>query len=126
MGSFTGKVAASWTDTFVFNLLQFHFHIASEHKINGDQYAFEMHMVHQTSADLERPYAVIGIMFEEGDENDFLKSLIEDGEVDWAGMWSGDLDDRYLDEWLYYEGGLTTPGCSQVVNWFIWPKVQEA
>ena len=31
-----------------------------------------------------------------------------------------------LDQVLYYEGGLTTPGCSEVVHWNIWPKVQYA
>ena len=74
-------------------------------------------MVHQSSdTSLSRPYAVIGILFYEGDENNFLKDLVENNEVDWSEMFGDELD-----EWLYYEGGLTTPGCSEVVNWFIWP-----
>merc|ERR1712039_1022106 len=79
-------------------------------------------MVHQTSSPMVRPYAVIGIMFNEGPENMFLKKLIENGYVEW-----NDLFGSYkLDQVLYYEGGLTTPGCSEVVHWNIWPKVQYA
>jgi len=43
MGSFTGKIAASWTREFTFDMLQFHFHTGSEHLINGQRYALEMH-----------------------------------------------------------------------------------
>ena len=80
-------------------------------------------MVHQTSDDtLARPYAVIGVLYEEGDENAFLKDLIENTKVDMTKIW----EEGIVEEWLYYEGGLTTPGCDEVVNWFIWPKVQKA
>ena len=129
MGSFTGKIAASWTRSFTFDLAQFHFHVGSEHLINGKRYALEMHQVHLTDDvdNLVRPYAVIGTLFEEGDENEFLKNLIENNEVDFSKQWPADSEgNTTLTDWMYYEGGLTTPNCLQVVNWFLWPKVQEA
>ena len=122
MGSMNAMIKESKGQELTFDLLQFHFHAGSEHTIDNKQYDLCMHMVHLTStSDLARPYAVIGVLFEEGDENDFLKDLIEKGKVDWSEM----FDDE-LDEYLYYEGSLTTPQCSEVVNWFIWPQVQKA
>ena len=57
-------------------LLQFHFHAASEHTINGRQAPMEVHFVHQSEAgDL----AVIGVMVERGDALATLDSV-------WAAM----------------------------------------
>lgn len=100
MGSFTGKIAAGGTESFQFDLIQFHFHYESDHRVNCQQYDFVMHMVHLISdTALERSYAVIGILFKKGIENDFLQDLIENGDVDWTEIW----DEAKLDEWLYYE-----------------------
>ena len=121
MGSMQAKIVGG-LGPYTFELLQFHFHAKSEHKIDGDRYPLEMHMVHQTSSTLTRPYAVIGILFEEGDENKFLAKLIDESSVDLDLLFG---DDEVKDI-LYYEGGLTTPSCSEVVHWNIWAQVQEA
>ena len=121
MGSMQAKIIGG-LGPYTFDLLQFHFHAESEHKIDGDRYPLEMHMVHQTSTSLTRPYAVIGIIFEEGDENKFLAKLIEESSVDLDLLFG---DDEVKDV-LYYEGGLTTPSCSEVVHWNIWAQRQTA
>ena len=121
MGSMNAKILSNKTQ-YTFDLLQFHFHAGSEHTIDGKRYDLCMHMVHQTSTTgLARPYAVIGVLWKEGDSDPFLADLIERGEVDWSEMFGSKLE-----EYLAYEGGLTTPGCDEVVNWFIWPKVRTA
>ncbi|MCK5792534.1 MAG: carbonic anhydrase family protein, partial [Ketobacter sp.] len=55
-----------------FELKQFHFHSPSEHTINGKSYPMEIHFVH---ANAEGALAVVGVMFEEGDENSELSKL---------------------------------------------------
>lgn len=71
MGSMDAQILADG-QTYTFELLQFHFHTGSEHTINGVRYDLCMHMVHATDAEIARPYAVIGLLFEEGNENTFL------------------------------------------------------
>ncbi|WP_182849580.1 carbonic anhydrase family protein [Tautonia rosea] len=56
-----------------FTLAQLHFHYESEHRLNGRQWPFELHIVHTaTEPDPTRPgknrtiYAVVGVMVEGG------------------------------------------------------------
>jgi carbonic anhydrase len=71
MGSMDAQILSDG-QTYTFELLQFHFHTGSEHTINGVRYDLCMHMVHATTASIDRPYAVLGLLFEEGAENPFL------------------------------------------------------
>jgi carbonic anhydrase len=43
-----------------FSLKQFHFHSPSEHRINGETFPLEMHMVHQSAGMWTAAYAVPG------------------------------------------------------------------
>ena len=54
--------------------LQFHFHYPSEHTIDGELLDAEMHIVHQND---DGDLAVLGIFFEIGTENAFIKSVLE-------------------------------------------------
>lgn len=117
-------------------LLQFHYHAASEHTVNGEHYPVEIHFVHQnpTTGQL----AVIGVFVEEGEENAFFEGI--------ADLWphsEGNYDDatesynpnvlmpdgynNYLKaHFWYYDGSLTTPPCSEIVNWMVWSTTIEA
>lgn len=55
-------------------LRQFHFHTPSEHQVDEEAYAMELHLVHQKEAG---KLAVVGVLIEEGETNTFLESIWE-------------------------------------------------
>lgn len=109
-------------DGIEYQLIQFHFHTASEHTLNGMQYPMEIHLVHRRT---ETDLAVIGIVVEEGDENPFFESILEflpeeEGEL-FKSSNTINADDLYPDSDSYYtySGSLTTPTCDEVVKWYL-------
>ncbi len=110
-----------------YDLLQLHFHEPSEHTINGIRYPIEMHLVHY-NADLEE-YVVLAVMGYEGSASDsygFLEQYLplapgEKKPIDRAfnlrNAVPADLAPRY-----HYQGSLTTPPCSENVNWVVFEK----
>lgn len=109
----------------LFNLVQVHFHTPSEHAINGERFPLTAHFVHATR---DGTLGVLGVMFVEGDANAGLQSILDampkgDGaslEIDFGAMVPGDLD-------VYrYMGSLTTPPCSENVNWHVVEEPLEA
>lgn len=101
-----------------FNLLQVHFHTPSEHAINGKRYPLVAHFVHATDAG---ELGVLGVMFEEGDDNPALAAIIggvEKGKGTAVTFDVNDLVPGELDIYRYM-GSLTTPPCSEGVNWHV-------
>jgi len=104
-----------------YHLLQFHFHSPSEHQIYGQNADMVAHLVHKSSDGL---LAVVAVLFDKGTENAFLKPVwqampenIGEAEVSTA------LDIKQLlpakKTYYTYSGSLTTPPCSENVNWNI-------
>jgi len=107
-----------------YDLLQIHFHEPSEHTLNGVRYPIEVHFVHY-SADKEA-YVVLALMGIEGAASEsyaFLEQYLPlapgqmkaiDRAFNLRAAMPWDLVPRY-----HYRGSLTTPPCTENVNWVI-------
>ena len=105
-----------------YKLRQFHFHEPSEHHIDGNIFPMEMHFVHQ---DEDGKILVIAAMMEVGPEHPALKKIWK-----WLpaqiGKESSFPINANLREILpentqhyTYSGSLTTPPCSEGVQWLV-------
>ena len=108
-----------------FYLKQIHFHEPSEHKINGIIYPIEMHLVHISKSG---HIAVLGIMGEEGDDSqlfEFFESFLPINNRETKAIHQKiDLSSLFLEDKNYYSygGSLTTPPCTEGVNWFVFKQ----
>ncbi|MFT5324113.1 MAG: carbonic anhydrase [Planctomycetaceae bacterium] len=105
-----------------FVLQQFHFHSPSEHTIDGQHSAMEMHFVHKSD---DGEIAVVGVLIEEGADNaafdqvwNYLPSAEnrerkESVTIDAATLLPTDKN------YYRYTGSFTTPPCTENVLWMI-------
>lgn len=98
-----------------YTLLQFHFHGHSEHTIDGKQYALEGHLVHKSA---DGHIAVVGIMFNEGKNNPVLDNVLG-GIGRTIRVDPQDLLPHDKKHYYHYVGSLTTPPCTEGVQWYI-------
>lgn len=104
-----------------YKLLQFHFHTPAEEKIDGKSFPFNSHLVHKSA---DGRLAVIGVLFNEGKENAPLGEVFsnmptKEGKV--ALRTKLDVTTTLPKSLSYYgyAGSLTTPGCSEGVDFYI-------
>lgn len=112
-----------------YNLAQFHLHAASEHSINGMHFPLVIHMVHVSE---DKNYVVFALMVSEGDKSnafDFLESFlpVNPGETKTIEQ-AHHFQNYVLEDFdhYYYKGSLTTPPCTEGVNWFIFKNTIAA
>jgi carbonic anhydrase len=104
-----------------YRFAQLHFHHPAEHTVDGRAFPLEAHLVHKSA---EGRLAVLGILFEEGAAGDRLAPLL--GHLPSAHVaqpLAAPFDpatllpaDRAL---FHYRGSLTTPPCTEGVEWIV-------
>jgi carbonic anhydrase len=106
-----------------YELKQFHFHEADEHTIKGVRYPLVVHMVHVSK---DGKYAVVAVMAEEDPQNNTVFNFLEKylpvnvneiKKVDSSLNLNLILPEKRV--YYTYTGSLTTPPCTEGVEWFI-------
>ena len=106
-----------------YELLQLHFHTPSEHAIDGKRAPMEAHFVHKAA---DGSLAVVGVMMEEGASNLALGEIwnsmpTKAGETETNKKVLINARDLLPHDTSYYRymGSLTTPPCTEGVNWHV-------
>ncbi|MFH1701844.1 MAG: carbonic anhydrase family protein [Nitrospirota bacterium] len=110
-------------DGETYELLQFHFHAPSEHTVKGQFYDMELHLVHKNK---HNELAVVGVFMKKGQPNKIIQVLwnnlpaelnkenvVNEISVNASGLLPKDRS------YYHYFGSLTTPPCSEGVNWSV-------
>jgi carbonic anhydrase len=110
-------------DGKTYKLLQFHFHTPSEHTVEGEFHEMELHLVHQND---QGQLAVLGVFMEQGKKNSVIEKIWDHmpTEINSEKTVSGvtvNAANLLPEEKSYYHyyGSLTTPPCSEGVNWTV-------
>ena len=105
-----------------FALAQFHFHTPSEHALDGQRTEMEAHFV---NADDKGSVVVVGVLMKAGASHaPFAQLMASAPKKEGSAMLNSSVDPNAFvpaDRTRFrYEGSLTTPPCSEIVDWNIY------
>ncbi|WP_316181273.1 MULTISPECIES: carbonic anhydrase family protein [unclassified Bradyrhizobium] len=109
-------------DGTTYKLLQVHFHRPSEHQIGGKNYPMEAHFVHRTASG---GLAVVGVLMTTGRPNPAFAQIVatmpdkEGPAVKADPRINPNMMLPARRSYYRYAGSLTTPPCSEVVEWLL-------
>ena len=105
-----------------YKLLQLHFHSPSEDNVNGKPYDMQAHFVHKSDGG---QLAVLGVFLKKGKENPFIQKVWDEmphkaGETQTS---NAQINGAELlpsnGTYYHFSGSLTTPPCSEDVQWYV-------
>ncbi len=129
-----GEGSASNTitlDGVVYTLVNFHFHVPSEHSLKNKSYPMELHLVHKSK---EGQLAVVGVLLTEGTENPLFGEVLKNAPAQGGSSPAIEVNadqllpgDHNFDDIPYYtySGSLTTPPCSEGVTWLVLTRTKS-
>ena len=110
-------------------LKQFHFHRPSEERIAGKSYDMVAHLVH---ADEAGKLAVVAVLLEKGKDNPLIRELwnhlpkeqekeevVNGTEINASSLLPADRG------YYAFSGSLTTPPCSEDVQWYVFKNAMQ-
>ena len=109
-------------DGVAYELVQFHFHTASEHRLGGLGFDMELHLVHRAA---DGSNAVIGVFLKRGPSSGALAPVFEalPDDLNVHHPLGAPLDPAAflprLRTHYRYLGSLTTPPCTEGVKWVV-------
>jgi carbonic anhydrase len=126
---------ASSISPYIYEVIQIHFHGASEHTVNGAYAPMEIHVVCQVvdrtapARGSRIPTIVLGYLYKVGDKADPLLAdilsspLPEEGATQTRTMFPIIPRQR---KYFHYQGSFTTPPCTEVVEWLVGSEMLTA
>ena len=106
-------------------LLGIHYHSPSEHTLDGESFAAELHLVHR---DASANLAVVGLLYRSGAPNPAVQALL-DASPEAGNPVNPEPGINAADfvpttpGYYTYDGSLTTPPCTEGVRWVVMREI---
>lgn len=110
----------------LYRLVEAHTHNPGEHRVDGQRFALEAHLVHRRDSEI----AVVGVLYRLGEPNAAIEAVIEaapglgEGDVPVSGLSASEFLPA-SGGYYAYTGSLTTLPYTEGVRWYVMSEVLE-